>query len=469
MTPSTLIMRPLMDPPVVPDNVQTYLNRAGLAYQKRSFDEVEHFLLKALQLESENPDILQNLGALRDQLRDFEAAAGYYHRALNAAPERNDIRRGLASLYFEQGEHDESRQLYESLIQRDPNDIDAYFAFSRLTNFQQNDQVFNSLRKASEYASTLSFDQRVKLDFVLGKAYQDRGDYDLAYDAFTRANSIHYERYPFDEKSHFALLADLKRNLDKQYFAENPTTNSRDNSPIFVLGMPRSGSTLVEQILASHGDISGGGELKYLKACIHKYLIGDKKTIANALPHVTRKNLTDAAANYMQNLNQHANDNSFVVDKMPGNFAFIGFIAQLFPGAKIVHTTRHPMAVFWSNYSTHFSDALYFSYQPEVLCRYMEEYRDIMDHWQSVLPKNAFYDIKYEQLVQNPEAEIRGLLGYLGLPWNDACLEFHQTKREVKTASVAQVRRPLYATAVDLWQNYSEQLEPYSKRLEERF
>ena len=449
----------------MPDNVQTYLSLAGRAYQKRSFDEVEHYLLKALDLDPGNVDVLQNLGALCDQSGDFEKAAVYYRRALNSDPARDDVRRGLASLCFERGDHDESRELYRSLIERNPDDVDALFAYSRLASFRREDPVFDVLETATANIHGLPFEQQVKLRFVLGKAQQDIGGFEAAFDAFSIANSMHYDRYPFDEAAHRALLLDLKSCLDQRYFAENLTSDPGENVPIFVLGMPRSGSTLVEQILASHSDISSGGELKYLKAAIQQHLVGNRKTIGNAVSGWTRRDLARAAAAYMKNLEQHAAGRRCVVDKMPGNFAFVGIIALLFPGAKIIHTTRHPMATYWSNFCTHFSDALYFSYDPDVLCRYMQGYRDIMEHWQAVLPENTVFNVAYEDLVRHPEVEIRGLLGHLGLPWNDACLQFHQTRRTVKTASIAQVRRPLYSTAIDLWENYAEPLEPWTKRL----
>ncbi|MGI9233735.1 MAG: tetratricopeptide repeat-containing sulfotransferase family protein [Woeseiaceae bacterium] len=449
----------------MPNSIQTYLKRAGDAYQKRSFDEAERFLRKALDLDASNADILHNLGALHDQQRNFTKAADYYSRALNAAPERTEVRRGLASLYFDQGKHDESRNLYAELIQSNGFDVDAHFAYSRLTKYQQEDSVLDALQELSEKVGDLPWDEQIKLCFTIGKANQDLGNFSMAFDAFKKGNELHYARYPYDERGNYAMLDDVRRCLDTDYFATNTPLDTSDNSPVFVLGMPRSGSTLVEQILASHTNVAGAGELKYLNQCIQDHLIRDKQTFTNAVPQWNEQDLHGAADCYLAKLHQHAAGCPRIVDKMPGNFAFIGIISQLFPNAKIIHTSRHPMATFWSSYSTHFGDALHYTYNPDVLCRYIVKYREMMSHWHSVLPNNRIYDIEYEQIVENPEHSIRGLLDYLDLQWEPACLEFHTTQREVKTASVAQVRQPLYATAVGLWRNYQVQLGPYEETL----
>lgn len=446
-------------------NLQTYLTRASNAYQNRSFDEAEDHLRQALELDASNADVLHNLGALHDQQRNYAQAADYYRRALDAAPGRTGTRRALASLCFDQGEHAESRNLYADLIRSNECDVDAHFAYSRLTRYREDDPTLAALQKLSATVASLQWSEQVKLCFTVGKANQDLGNYAMAFDSFRTGNDLHFARFPYNERENFALLDDVRRCFDSAFFAANPPLDTQDGSPIFVLGMPRSGSTLIEQILASHSDVAGAGELRYLKQCIQTHLIADKQTFRNAMSHWSRQAMQNAAHEYLVHLERHGGGQSRIVDKMPGNFAFIGIIAQLFPNARIVHTSRHPMATFWSNYSTHFGDALHYTYNPDVLCRYMMKYRELMSHWRSVLPRNRIFDVEYEQIVNNPEQTIRELLDYLDLEWDPACLAFHTTRREVKTASVGQVRQPLYATAVDLWRNYQDRLRPYEEAL----
>lgn len=450
----------------MPKSVQSYLNQAGNAYQNRSFEEAESYLLKALELDPGNAHVLHNLGALRDRQEDFDKAADYYRRALAAAPDDAVMRRGLASLLFDQGDHDESRQLYADLIQSNPNDIDAHFAYSRLTRYQPDDAMLAALRAAGNSIDQLQPDEQIKLCFTIGKAHQDLGEYGPAFRAFNAGNNLHYCRFPYDENANFALLNDVQQCFDAAFFESHAPVDLSNDAPIFVIGMPRSGSTLIEQILASHSEVSAAGEVRYLKQRIQEHLIKDKGTFANAIPHWTAPALRQTASDYLALLNRHSNGRVRVVDKMPGNYAFVGLIALLFPHAKIIHSVRHPMATLWSNYSTHFGDALHYTYQLDVLTRYFIKYREVMEHWRAVLPEDCICDIEYERLVSDPEGTLRSLFDYLELGWESSCLDFHATKRNVKTASVAQVRQPLYATAVDQWQNYREQLRPYAEQLE---
>lgn len=449
----------------MPKSIQTYLNQARNAYQNRSFDEAEALLGKAVQLEPANAEALHGLGVLHDQRKNYDQAAEYYRRAINAEPGNAVYRRGLAALLFETGEHDESRALYEGLIHDNPNDVDAHFAYSRLTAYRADDPTLAALQIAGNNLGRIAPEERVRLCFTIGKAQQDLGEYAQAFEAFAAGNALHYKLHPYNEAANYALLGDLRDCIDASLLQRFAKAGDRDPSPIFVLGMPRSGSTLVEQMLASHSDVAAAGEVKYLKQCIQTHLVGDKQTIANALPEWTEESIQAAASDYLLHLNLHADGKARVVDKMPGNFAFVGLIALLFPQAKIVHTVRHPMATLWSNYSTHFGDALYYTYDFDVLARYFGKYREMMVHWRSVLPANAVFDLHYEELVSDPEATLRELLEYLGLEWQSSCLDFYRLSRNVKTASVAQVRQPLYATAVAQWENYREQLRPWESQL----
>jgi tetratricopeptide (TPR) repeat protein len=452
----------------LPDNIQDYLSRAHAAYQNRSFEEAIRLFGKVVEIDPQNDTALHNLGVIHDVARDFGRAEQFYRRALGANPANAATIRNLASLLFDLGSHDESRGLYAQLIDLDADDAEAHFAYSRLTRYRRDDPTLPALGALQSKSRRLAPELRVKLLFALGKARQDLGQYPAAFDAFRAGNELQYARQPFDEASHYAMLADVRRCFDADYFAAQPTSGIEDELPIFVLGMPRSGSTLVEQILATHGDVAAAGEVDYLKQSIQRHLIGDHDTFSAAVPHWTERALRDAAGHYLRLLRRHANGARRVVDKMPGNFAFAGLIAQLFPKAGIVHSVRHPVATLWSIYSTHFGDRLRYGGNLDVLTRYIGEYQATMTHWRSALPSGTIHDVEYERLVRDPEATIRGLLAAVGLDWEPACLDFHETERVVRTASAAQVRRPLYATAVDQWRNYREQLAPYAARLSSR-
>jgi LPS sulfotransferase NodH len=321
------------------------------------------------------------------------------------------------------------------------------------------------LQTLTEDINRMSSPSQIKLCFTVGKAHQDLGEYEAAFEAFNVGNDLHYRRYPYDYKSNFKMLDDIRNSIDAQYLNTQQALDTKDNSPIFILGMPRSGSTLLEQILASHSAVSAAGELKHLQNCIQTYLIRDKGTFGNAISSWTERALEDTSTAYLKQLHRHGFGAQRIVDKMPGNFAFVGLIHRLFPNAKIVHTTRHPMATIWSNFSTHFGDAMHYTYKLDVLCRYYKQVDAMMAHWNTVLPQGTVHELAYERLVQDPEASIRALLDYLQLPWEAGCLNFHKTRRTVKTASIAQVTRPLYTSALNLWKNYRKQLQSCEREL----
>lgn len=401
---------------------------------------------------------LHNRGVAHDQSGEYERAVDCYRAAIVADPDQLISQKALASLLLDQGEHDEARRLYRELLRRTPDDVDAHFAHSRLVRYEHDDPLLLPLQRMGEHADRLPPEQQVKLAFTIGKANEDIGDFEAAFHAFAAGNAIHYRMTPFDEAGNYAMLDDVERCFDGTFVSRFDVGDESEITPIFVLGMPRSGSTLVEQMLVTHDHVAAAGEVKYLQQVIQSHLIGEWQTFGNAVGHWDEPALERAASKYLQQLARHADGCRLVVDKLPGNFAFIGLIASMLPNAKIVHTSRHPMATIWSNFSTLFADGLNFTYNLDVMSRYFLRYRRLMAHWDNVLANGAVHTVAYESLVNEPEATLRELLGYLDLPWQSSCLDFHTTAREVRTASVAQVRQPLYTSAIDRWRKYREWL-----------
>ena len=441
-----------------PDAI-SYINLGHIAYQKRSFDEAIGFLEAALAIDPDSSPALYNLGVISDQSGNLDAAESYYRRAIAADPQNIAPCKNLASLLLDAGRLDAARTAYTTLIERAPFDVDAHFAYSRLTSYSDEDPTLPALQALTGRGRGLGADDQVKLSFTVGKANQDLGRYRDAFAAFRTGNALHYRMHPYAEAENYALLADVRAVISADFIARHGRHGLRSRLPIFVLGMTRSGSTLVERMLSQHPDVTAGGEVTYLKSAIQRVLIGDCETIGKAEPAWTPERMQACAGAYLDRLSAHAGPAARVVDKMPGNFAFAGLIAALLPDARIVHTVRHPLATVWSNYTTHFAGGLYHTYDLDVLSRYYRQYRATMDHWRSTLPPGRIFEVQYESLVSDPEPALRELLDFLGLPWDLACLEFHRAPGEVRTASLAQVRRPLYTTAVDRWRHYAEELE----------
>lgn len=399
-----------------------------------------------------------NLAVIHDQAGNLATAEEYYRRFLTVYPADATVLKNLASICFDQGRSSDARSLYQQILSQYPYDIDAHFAYSKTGRYERDDQVLLALEAATELVPDLTAEQIVKLCYTLGKANQDIGEYKAAYSAFQTGGDLHFQMLPFDERSHFNMIDDAQLCFSRDYCNRAVTSGVTDATPIFILGMPRSGSTLIEQILDCHSGITGAGELDYLKQSIQTHLIGDKGTFSKAIGSWNQQKLANTAHSYLERLVSHAEPGQKIVDKMPGNFVFVGLIYQLFPNAKIIHSTRHPMATIWSNFSTLFADGLKYTYRLDVLARYYQKYRQLMTHWQSSLPSQLIYSLDYESLVQFPEAEVKALLQYLDLPWDPNCLDFYANKRRVKTASIMQVREPLYRSSIDMWQNYQSQL-----------
>ncbi|MEM7218399.1 MAG: sulfotransferase [Pseudomonadota bacterium] len=375
---------------------------------------------------------------------------------------------------------------YARLIEQNPLDADAHFAYGRLTRYSEDDTTLKSLSLAAEHAQRLPPAQQIKLAYALGKANQDLGRFDDAFDSFAAGAALQARAQPYDWRSNFAMMRDAAATLTATRLSAlpRPTTPVSGVAPIFVLGMPRSGSTLIEQILVSHSAVSSAGETKALQRSVAQHLIGARDTIGAAAAHWRAADLDTAANDYRAALQAHAGpDDRFVVDKLPGNFVLLGLIRKLLPDAIIVHSLREPYACLWSCFSTLFGSEMRFSYDLDTLGAYFREYQALLRHWRETLPSHeiaaledkgatptqpgeceGFLELRYETLVGGGETMIRALLDAVGLPFNQDCLEFHATARPIKTASVAQVRQPLYRSSIDLWQHYAARLRPALSR-----
>ena len=232
--------------------------------------------------------------------------------------------------------------------------------------------------------------------------------------------------------------------------------------------MPRSGSTLVEQILSSHPDVYGAGEVKYLSRALH--LLRDRFPSLPKYPQMAEKmspaQMEIVAKNYLQQLSAGAGDAKRITDKLLTNYFFVGLVHMLFPKAKIIHTRRDPVDTCLSGFTKLFKDDMPHSYDLGELGRYYGKYRELMEHWEKVLPEGVLITVQYEDVVADTEGQARRLIDFLGLPWNDKCVDFHKSDRPVKTASVAQVRKPIYKTSVERWRKYGAGLQPLVDAIE---
>jgi hypothetical protein len=302
--------------------------------------------------------------------------------------------------------------------------------------------------------------ERIRYWFALGKAREDVGRYDAAFTAYTEGNRLQHDRLPCDEARADEMLARLIAVFDRDLFAARRDVRGGDKTPIFIVGMPRSGTTLLEQILASHPAVHGAGELPDLNQVIMNAPARTGRRFPDFVPDLQPEDFRRMGEDYAERLWRLAPGARHITDKMPANFFYIGMIRLMLPQAKIIHAMRDPMDSCFSNYARLFNDTMEFAYDLGTLGRYYVRYIKLMQHWHAVLTAGSILDLRYEDLVADPAAQARRMLDYVGLPWDDNCLAFHRNQRHVKTASMAQVRKPIYQTSVARWRHFENHLQP---------
>ena len=278
------------------------------------------------------------------------------------------------------------------------------------------------------------------LHFALAGAYEKINKTDIAFNHYQLANQNVHSLAPYNHKATDNLFQSIKNFYSAQFFEKNKNEGIDDNTPIFIVGMPRSGTSLTEQILSSHSDVFGAGELNDIE-----------------LIQQQERGINNMADRYLEHLKQYAPQAKHIIDKMPHNFRYLGLIQTMFPKAKIIHCTRNKNDVMWSIYKCNFKGNLPFAFDLKAIEQFYGAYEDLMQHWKNVLPYPVL-ELRYEDLIENQKAQTKQILDFCGLDWQDSCLDFHKTQRSVTTASAGQVQQPLYKTAVNSWKKYESLL-----------
>jgi len=308
--------------------------------------------------------------------------------------------------------------------------------------------------------TSLSNEKVIHLNFVLGKYFDDLGDQDQAFSYFREGCELKRANLKYDAEKARQYFNDIIRIFNHATIEPLRGGGNPSSLPIFVLGMPRSGTTLTEQIIASHPDVYGAGELHDLNRIVQRNVAGEDTAFPNNIPGLTREDIGAWASDYVAGLHRRSPNAMHITDKMPGNFFYIGLIHLMLPNAKIIHVNRNPIDTCLSCYMQSFSSGQEFSYDLSELGQYYVNYSRLMAHWRNVLPAGAYLEVQYEDIVADQEKEARRIIDFCGLDWNEACIDFHKHSRPVKTASMTQVRRPIYKTSVERWRPYEKFLGP---------
>lgn len=400
------------------------------------------------------------LGQERLKALDYLVAMQHFRAALEIEPGLVVASAGLATCLSRIGKDQEAYDLLQPLFDADVRDAALLTDFARLApRHGRSTDAISRLRE--ELADgTHEGGTRAALLYSLGRLLDLDADYDNAFAAFDAAGKI--KPHQFDCMRQRTVFDACIAAFNNGLIARQLSSSNLSDRPVFIVGMPRSGTTLVEQILASHPLVHGGGELDYLPALASQLyrLLGTHEPFPQCIGKADSLTLSRIADTYLMHTANLAPASSIrITDKLPGNFVLVGFIALLFPNARIVHVRRDPLDTCISCFAENFLSGHHFSYDLADLGCYYREYSRLMQHWRSVLPGRMF-ELEYERLVQEPETMTRALLQHCGLEWDARCLAFHENSRTVATASYEQVRRPLYTSSIGRWRNYERHLEP---------
>jgi len=440
-----------------------YCNMGSALRAQGKIDEAVAHFKRALVLKPDYADAHNNLGNALAEHGNPDDAALHYGRALAINPDHAEAHNNLGNVCKEQGEFENALAHYGRAIAIRPDYAEAHYNRAELKTFHRGDADLAAL-EALVRRDDLPANKVPHIHFALAKALEDSGDYVRAFEHLRQGNALKRRQIDYDEKSAVELFQRVRNVFDSSLFDRFQGEGDPSSTPIFVLGMPRSGSTLIEQILASHAQIHGAGELNDLDAAVNSVL-GQGAPYPECIPSLDGAALRKIGQAYLCRLPSSAGGKVRIVDKLPGNLLKIGLIRMILPNARIIHTMRDPIDTCVSCYSKLFTSGQHFSYDLAELGRYYRGYKELMTHWRTVLPPDAMLDVSYEDVVDDLEGQARRMIDYCGLPWDDRCLSFDKTSRRVQTASAAQVRNPLFRGSLQRWRRYEGGIAPLLQEL----
>ena len=373
-------------------------------------------------------------------------------------------------IYAIRGDLEEARSHFMRALEIDPRSGDAFYHYASIKKFREPEPQLVALAERNLKQDMPSF-KRAYYHFGLGKIHDDLKEWETAFQHYRRANLI--TKTPVDLSDLEDLVKGFKKLFTRQFLEQHANLGNETEQPIFILGMPRSGSTLTEQILTSHPEVTTGGEIPAFPR-LSKQVCSERTSPDLTIPiclkqGINQEMLGQIAEKYLEVLQQYGADKARIVDKLPGSLFFIGLIRLVFPKAHIIHTVRNPLDTCLSCYFQPFREGTW-SFDFRWIGQYYRIAESMMDHWRKVLPSGSFLDVVYEDLIEDTETQARRIIDHCGLEWDDRCLDFHRAKRAVATASLWQVRQPVYKTSKQRWMHYApyigelvEALGPYAE------
>ena len=445
--------------------------RHNLAVVLHRQQKVEQALLevdRALAVEPRNPGFRNLKAAVLSRMGEQQGSIDLYREVLADYPHQPKVWMSYGHALKTGGKRQESIEAYRKSIELAPNLGESYWSLANLKTFRFSPDEIAAMR-AQLARTDLNDTDRFHFEFALGKAMEDERQYEESFGHYSRGNALRRTGIQYDAAETTDHLRRSKATLTRELFAERRGSGSDAPDPIFIVGLPRSGSTLVEQILSSHSSVEGTLELPDIIGMARmlggRKLRSQESRYPEVLASLDAKDFHALGEQYLsQTRIQRKRGAPFFIDKMPNNFQHIGLIHLALPRAKIIDARRHPLGCCFSGFKQHFARGQHFSYSLEDLGHYYRDYVELMAHFDEVLPGRV-HRVLYERMIDDTEGEVRRLLAYCGLPFEAQCLRFHENERAVRTASSEQVRTPIYREGMDHWRNYEPWLGPLKTAL----
>jgi tetratricopeptide (TPR) repeat protein len=416
---------------------------------------------KAIELDPNNSEAHNNLGTVLNDLGDPEAALQHAREALALAPDVPAVHHNLGKTLMSLGDMDGAELHFRHAIAIDPGDFSYYRLLTQSKRLLVTDPCVISMADRVKSVDSLTPVNQMHLHFAFAQALDDNGNHEESFEHFRRANALYRTSIHYDEQHTLDLLRRIPSLITSELLEARRDTGAL-SSPVFIVGMPRSGSTLVEQILASHPQVFGVGERPDFERALQARMNSGSKIDIDALRAIAATPLTSIGHDYVhriQSVISNPQDYQRITDKYLFNFLYLGFIHLALPNARFIHIRRDPVETCLSIYSKLFGD-IPFAYDLGELGRYYRAYEDLMAHWRSILPEGIMLEIEYEDLVNDFERNVRRMLAHCGLEWDERCMAFHQTRRQVLTMSARQVREPLFRSSLQRWHPAEALLQP---------
>lgn len=455
-----------------PSNIQVRMDYIQVLRKRQKFAMALEHAEILLERNTENP-VFQSLYAIESmQSGNYDIAIKYFDKILQKLPNDAITLTSKGHALKTMGKTELAIETYREAVKSEPLHGDAWYALANLKTFKFSEKDLQSLIEIQS-SDHLTFISKVYIAFALGKAFEDRKDYGKAFENYDYGNTLKSKQTRYTTEQMYKEFDAQKRHCTSDLFEKHVGAGYSATDPIFIVSLPRAGSTLIEQILASHSQVDGTLELPNIVSLAHQLRgrehSSDPERYPRILHEMTHEDLNSLGKEYIDSTQIHRSGAPFFTDKMPNNFRHIGLIHLILPNAKIIDARRNAMDCCWSCYKQLFAEGQEFTYRLEDIAEYYKSYVDLMEHWNTVLPKGKILRVQHENLLDNFEHVVRQILDHCGLKFEQSCVEFHKTSRAVRTASSEQVRRPLNRSGQGQWRAFEQHLSALKSALGDKY